>query len=100
MRDLHDGDTWICQRDESLRRPYAAIIERSADGVPYLRPEWVLLFKAKEPRGKDEADLAVVLPRLSEDHRGWLARTIARVYDAQHPWITRISAVAPRDRRP
>ena len=64
MREPADGDTWICRRDERIRMPYDQVIERTADGIPYGRPEIVLLFKAKAARPKDVADfLAVLLGR-------------------------------------
>ena len=56
MREPADGDTWICRRDERIRMPYDQVIERTADGIPYGRPEIVLLFKAKAARPKDDAD--------------------------------------------
>jgi hypothetical protein len=43
FREPHEGGTRICRRDTSLRLPYDAIIERTADGIPYLVPELVLL---------------------------------------------------------
>jgi hypothetical protein len=51
-----EDDLWVCRRDETLRLPYAEIIRRRADGVPYLRPDLVLLFKAKARRVKDVLD--------------------------------------------
>ncbi|HET8657705.1 MAG TPA: hypothetical protein VFM55_01750 [Micromonosporaceae bacterium] len=41
--------------------------------MPYLRPEGVLLFKARARRPKDEADLAAVLPELGPAARAWPA---------------------------
>ncbi|WP_406210796.1 nucleotidyltransferase domain-containing protein [Streptomyces sp. NBC_01017] len=66
FREPHDGGTWICRRDESLRLPYDAIVERTAEGIPYLVPELVLLFKAKAARPKDQADFDGALPQLSQ----------------------------------
>jgi hypothetical protein len=37
FREPHDGDTWICRRDASIRRPYADVFEVSADGIPYFK---------------------------------------------------------------
>jgi hypothetical protein len=34
FREPHDGDTWICRRDASIRRPYPDVFEVSADGSP------------------------------------------------------------------
>jgi len=64
FREPHDGDIWICRREESIRRPCDQIILTSTDGVPYLVPEVVLLFKAKHDRPKDHADFAGVFPLL------------------------------------
>ena len=66
------------------------MIERTDDGIPYARPEIVLLFKAKHSdRPKDEADLAAVLPRLEPARRRWLAEALALVHPG-HPWLERI----------
>ena len=62
FREPFDDDGWVARRDETIRLPYAELIEHTADGIPYERPEVVLLFKAKHSRAKDEADLAAVLP--------------------------------------
>ncbi|WP_424215707.1 nucleotidyltransferase domain-containing protein (plasmid) [Streptomyces sp. BI20] len=90
FREPHEGRTWICRRDESLRLPYEAIIERTADDVPYLVPEVVLLFKAKGSRPKDQVDFDGVLPLLSRARRevlsGWLKRA-----HPEHPWLTELA---------
>jgi hypothetical protein len=73
FRDPHDGDTWICRRDHSIRLPYERVIEMTSDGVPFMAPEIVLLFKAKHARPKDEADFAGTLDALGPAQRAWLA---------------------------
>ncbi|MFN8167259.1 MAG: hypothetical protein U0S36_00600 [Candidatus Nanopelagicales bacterium] len=93
FRDPHEGGTWICRRDPAIRRPYAEVLRRSDEGIPYLAPECILLFKAKHGRPKDEADLATLLPLLDPDARDWLAQALARVHPG-HPWIERVSAGA------
>jgi hypothetical protein len=59
----------------------------SPDGVPYLAPEIVLLFKAKHPRAKDQSDFAGVLPVLGPIRRAWLAAALRRTHPG-HRWIT------------
>jgi hypothetical protein len=86
FREPHDGGVWVCRRDVSIRFPYEQIILRSAEGIPYLVPEIVLLFKAKHDRPKDNADFAGVLPLLDEDRRRWLAGALARVHPG-HRWL-------------
>jgi hypothetical protein len=86
FREPHDGDIWICRRDRRIRLPYEQIIVTSPDGIPYLVPEIVLLFKAKHDRAKDHADFASVLPLLHPTRRAWLAAALARVHPG-HRWI-------------
>ncbi|GAA2109393.1 hypothetical protein GCM10009759_50010 [Kitasatospora saccharophila] len=91
FREPHDGDTWICRRDEELRLPYHRIVERTADGIPYLRPELVLLFKAGATRDKDRADFERVLPRLDRTRRADLARWLRGTHPG-HEWLERLTA--------
>ena len=86
FREPSDGDTWICRRDDRLRMPYAKLIEHTAQGIPYGRPEVVLLYKAKHTRAKDDADFAATLPRLDRARRGWLADALERVHPS-HRWL-------------
>jgi hypothetical protein len=89
MREPSDGNVWICRRDERIRLPYDEVIERTADGIPYGRPEIVLLFKAKHARAKDDADFAAALPRLGPERRRWLADALAVVHP-DHRWLTSV----------
>jgi hypothetical protein len=81
MREPHDGDTWLYRRDPTIRRPYAEVVRRTADGIPYLTPELVVLFKSKAPRPKDEADFTALLPHLPPGATALLP--------ADHPWRAR-----------
>ncbi|MBE1490038.1 nucleotidyltransferase domain-containing protein [Plantactinospora soyae] len=90
FREPHDGDVWICRRDARIRRPYAEIIRRDPDGIPYLVPEVVLLFKAKAVREKDQADFAAALPLLDEAARRWLDDSLA-LLDPTHRWRSQLS---------
>jgi hypothetical protein len=90
FREPHDGDTWICRRDETIRRPYAEIVAHTPDGIPYLVPEVVLLFKAKAARPKDVADFDNVRPRLTAVQRAWLGEALSRVHPG-HEWLRRLS---------
>ena len=86
FREPTDGERWVCRRDDSIRLPYDELIEHSAGGIPYARPEVVLLFKARSARPKDESDLAAVLPRLDADRRQLLAGWIEQVHPG-HFWL-------------
>jgi len=86
FREPHDGDTWICRRDERIRLPYSDVIHRTRDGIPYLAPELVLLFKAKHLRGKDQTDFDATVPHLTPAQRETLTELLTRVHPG-HPWL-------------
>lgn len=86
FREPHDGDTWICRRDETVRLPYGDIILRTADGIPYLSPEYVLLFKAKLVRPKDQRDFDGTVPLMTTRQRETLSEILRRVHPG-HVWL-------------
>lgn len=89
FREPHDGQTWICRHDETIRFPYREIIRHTQDGIPYLMPELVLLFKAKHARPKDEADFEGTISHLSADQRRTLTELIAHTYPG-HRWLAEL----------
>ena len=95
FREPSDGDTWICRRDPSIRLPYDQVIAWTDDGIPYGRPEIVLLFKARhahEPKNED--DFAAVLPALEAERRRWLAEALEIVHPG-HPWLGELERSRP-----
>ncbi|MET3985458.1 hypothetical protein [Streptomyces sp. PvR034] len=87
FREPHDGSTWVCRRDPSIRLPYAEVVRRTADGIPYLAPELVLLFKAKSVRPKDQQDFTSALPFMDALQRRTLAELLGQVHPG-HGWLT------------
>lgn len=85
MREPAEGETWICRRDSRIRLPYEQLILRTEDGIPFGRPEVMLLFKAKAKRPKDEDDLMAVLPSLDRAARLWLSEALEWVHPG-HQW--------------
>jgi hypothetical protein len=83
--DVIDGQ-WAYRRDPAVRLPLEQLGRTTATGLPYLRPEVVLLYKAKQPRGPDEHDATVAIPRLSASERAWLATAIAKD-GPEHHWL-------------
>jgi Aminoglycoside-2''-adenylyltransferase len=83
-------DQWLFRRDARIHRPLATVGRRTNDGIPYLAPEIQLLYKAKAPRPKDEADLARTLPSLDGESRQWLAQSLALVHPG-HSWLTELT---------
>jgi aminoglycoside-2''-adenylyltransferase len=80
-----DSDTWIFRRDERIRAPRRQMVS-TRDGVPFLNPEGVLLYKAKAQRPKDEQDFAAVRPRLDPQATTWLREALLLVHP-EHAWI-------------
>ena len=91
FREPSVGETWICRRDDRVRRRFSEVIMRTADGIPFGAPEIVLLYKAKHAREKDELDFAGVLPLLSQARRTWLAEALAIVHPG-HRWLPALEA--------
>jgi hypothetical protein len=83
---------WLYKRDHRISLPVDEVGALS-DGVSYLRPEVVLLHKAKATRDKDEADFASVLPLLGERERDWLDAALALAHP-DHSWRPRLSSAS------
>ena len=86
FREPHEGDSWICRHDETIRLPCSDIIRHTRNGIPYLAPELVLLFKAKHARPKDQADFDATVPHMTPAQRETLAELLARAHP-RHPWL-------------
>jgi Aminoglycoside-2''-adenylyltransferase len=90
FREPSDGGTWVCRRDPALRMPYGRLIEWTPAGIPYGRPEVILLFKAKHAeQEKNRSDFADTLPLLDEARRFWLREALERVHPG-HEWLAEL----------
>lgn len=79
--------TWICKRDPHIFGPRHEFVRSTPDGIPYLAPVAILLFKAKYRRVKDEADFGNALPKLTVSERAWLKASLEVVHTG-HCWIS------------
>jgi Aminoglycoside-2''-adenylyltransferase len=74
-----DGTCWVHRRGTyRVKRPLADIT-RHRDGIPFLAPEVVLLFKARSKADKDQHDVETALPLLDAGQRSWLQETLKRL---------------------
>ena len=80
-----DENEWVFFNDDRVRRPLTEIGFVGQDDIPYLNPEIVLLYKAKNRRDKDEYDFTLAAPRLSKQARSWLAVSVGIVHP-DHSW--------------
>lgn len=69
--------------------PISDVTSVGADGIRYLHPEIVLLFKARLQRPKDGPDFDATLPLLTRRQREWL-RSALTVVVPDHPWRGRL----------
>jgi hypothetical protein len=94
MVDESSGPMWKSRRSERIARPISELILTDATGVPFLAPEVQLFYKAKEPRPKDAADFAAVLPALSSDQRAWLVAALRISYGHENPWLQSLTGLS------
>ena len=87
-------DVWHYRRDPSVLRPAERIGLRAENGLPFLAPELVLLFKSKNTsdreRPKDQVDFERVVDHLDAERRAWL-RWALLASDPGHAWIPRLA---------
>jgi hypothetical protein len=87
-----DGGVWHYRRDQRISLPVERLGGTSADGIPFLAPEVVLLYKAglwqdgAPVAAKDDADFHAALPALPAQTRYWLREAIATAHPG-HPWL-------------
>ena len=79
------GDTWYSKRSNLVRGLRNDHIVRYG-GVPCVRVEVLLLFKSKNRRPKDNADLQACLPKITPSSKQWLSMNLQRLYPDGHSW--------------
>ena len=82
-----DDANWVFRRDPAIVLPLDRAIVNTKFGVAALSPEIVLLFKAKTPRAKDEADYDAACAALGDERRRWLRSALLTCHP-DHPWIS------------
>jgi hypothetical protein len=86
MMERGTRERWVYKRNATIGQPRSEAIRTTAQGIRYLAPANVLLFKAKHHRPKDEQDFQAALPGLTQKEREDLACWL----DITHPghvWI-------------
>lgn len=91
MLEPGDSDTWVCRRKLIIQEPRQRMLSHR-DSIPFLRPEGVLLYKAKACRAKDEVDFETCLPHLEPESRLWLMKSLEIAHPGHH-WSRRLKGV-------
>ncbi|HEV8064402.1 MAG TPA: hypothetical protein VGP46_06200 [Acidimicrobiales bacterium] len=81
-----EGDDWISRRHDRIRRPLDDVGWIGPDDVPYLKPEIVLLFKAKNTRPKDAQDFDSLKDRLDPSALSFLRDSLSMAHP-EHAWL-------------
>jgi hypothetical protein len=80
------GDYWVFRRDTRISCPLNLVWSYSKTGVPYLNPEIVLLYKAKNTGEKDHQDFLAAKDFLDNEKRKWLQKAL-EIHEPKHKWI-------------
>lgn len=83
LNEHRDGE-WLYRHNEAVTRPLQEVGDER-DGVPFLRPEIAVLYKAAErSSAKNDTDFSRVRLHLSREARLWLLAALVRC-DDRHP---------------
>lgn len=82
----HAGEQWHYRRNTRVSR-HIDQFGMLRNGIPCVRPEIALLFKAPKPRFKDQRDFEQVAPLLDPAARAWLHEALTIAHPAS-PWRT------------
>jgi GrpB-like predicted nucleotidyltransferase (UPF0157 family) len=92
LTDLADG-IWRYRRDPLIIRHGERMSLTTAEGIRYLAPELVLLYKSRntsdQERSKDQHDFEQVYPHLEPERRAWL-RWALLATNPQHEWLAEL----------
>ncbi len=89
-----DHESWYFRRDDRVNGRITDLATM-VDGIPCLRMDLQLLFKAKSSRPKDEEDFLQLLPVLDEAQRTQLASWLRLTSPNGHPWIAALEQSCP-----
>lgn len=87
-----ENDFWIFRRDPTITFSGSSLFVMTKEGIPYLHPTIVLLYKAKSAREKDHADFHAVKHLLSKGDQHWLCKAL-ETHVPNHTWISQLQGV-------
>jgi Aminoglycoside-2''-adenylyltransferase len=94
------GAFWVHHRGvRCVRRPLAEITCHR-DGIPFLAPEVLLLFKSRSKTDRDRRDVQTALPVLNAEQRSWLRDTLEHLPRGQTAPVPRSSRLEVPESRP
>lgn len=94
LAERHDGNAWHYRRDPRVTRPLEGLFVPLPDGLRVIAPEVQLLYKCKEPRDKDRADLQRFVPMLNDRARQWLVHAVKTAHPEMFDHVASLCATA------
>jgi len=91
LNEVKNGQ-WIFRRNPEIAFPQNRLICHAENGIPYLHPVVVLLYKAKHMRENDQQDFMSVKDRLNEEDRLWLLNAL-ELHLPHHQWIKELGGI-------
>lgn len=89
--DRIESQHLICRRNPRVKGHVdQAVLQR--DGLRYLAPEWVLLFKSNRLSEKNLQDFDSAIGSLDMHTLMWLVQSLSLVYGDSHPWLEQLQA--------
>lgn len=85
-----DGDRWFMRRNPEIHGQRDDLIV-SYHGIPCVRIEVQLFYKARNRLPKDELDFRACLPFLRPEAKRWLGDRLRHLYPEGHPWRTSLA---------
>jgi len=85
-----EGDVWRYRRNPAVVRSIDDVALTSPQGIPFLAPEVVLLFKAKLMRTWDTADFDTAAAVMEPERRSWLREALEESHPG-HEWIAALA---------
>ncbi|MDN5855717.1 MAG: hypothetical protein L0K86_23320 [Actinomycetia bacterium] len=84
-----DDGLWTNKRLPDHVAPIDDVTWVADDGIRYLRPEIVLVYKAALRRPKDDPDFDATLPILTAERRAWMRHALSTIAPDHH-WLDKL----------
>ena len=85
------GNNLVLDQRKGLQRELSKAFLRR-DGICYLAPEIVLLYKASDSENPDyQLDFEETYPHLNGDQRDWFQNGMKQLYPEGHPWENQLT---------
>ncbi|HJF33245.1 MAG TPA: hypothetical protein K8V56_15900 [Sporosarcina psychrophila] len=85
LNDTRDSE-WVFRRESSISFLKSSFFLNSNEGIPYLHPAVVLLYKARNARKKDHTDFLAAKDFLKIEDKNWLRQAL-QMHIPEHTWI-------------